>query len=389
MKGRPRGTKTSKNLIVRGDVYYFQKMIKGKRYTVSTEITASGAGEFAMAEKRARQIELEIHEGRFGLKPKVKAESTVGAWWDKYVKAHQSSVAATTYLNLLNAKRLITETVVDGKTWADLNMRTIGETDCRAMLTTLQFKCLKSPNSRRTFHSIAASVFERAVSEHLIEENPWTKFKRTTAVPRERVVTLDEQRAVWAHLQPYYQRVMTLELQAGLRVGCELARLKEADVDFVRRQIFVRRGKSSKQRIVPLTTKCAVAVREQLDQNASGNPGVERGSPQVRRKLDDKIIFPVSPRMVLREWHLAARAATVALFTSHDLRRTYGTRCAERGVPMKKLQAWMGHSDISITARFYVHLGTQSDSQLVEDVFADEGVVTTGVITPMRQAQES
>jgi len=39
--------------------------------------------------------------------------------------------------------------------------------------------------------------------------------------------------------------------------------------------------------------------------------------------------------------------------TIHDLRRTYGSRMADV-VPMHVLQKWMGHSDISVTARFYL-----------------------------------
>ena len=37
----------------------------------------------------------------------------------------------------------------------------------------------------------------------------------------------------------------------------------------------------------------------------------------------------------------------------HDLRRTYGSRIADV-VPMHVLQKWMGHSDISVTSRYYL-----------------------------------
>ncbi|MFR4113168.1 MAG: tyrosine-type recombinase/integrase [Gemmiger sp.] len=33
---------------------------------------------------------------------------------------------------------------------------------------------------------------------------------------------------------------------------------------------------------------------------------------------------------------------------------------AERGVPMKQIQNWLGHSDISTTANIYAHLDSQS-----------------------------
>jgi integrase len=41
----------------------------------------------------------------------------------------------------------------------------------------------------------------------------------------------------------------------------------------------------------------------------------------------------------------------------HDLRHTFGSRCAERGVPTSVIQRWMGHSDPKITDR-YLHAGT-------------------------------
>ncbi|MCC7388536.1 MAG: tyrosine-type recombinase/integrase [Phycisphaerales bacterium] len=37
----------------------------------------------------------------------------------------------------------------------------------------------------------------------------------------------------------------------------------------------------------------------------------------------------------------------------HDLRRTHGTRMADL-VPIDVLQERMGHSDVSVTARFYL-----------------------------------
>ncbi|MGZ6560243.1 MAG: tyrosine-type recombinase/integrase [Solirubrobacteraceae bacterium] len=38
----------------------------------------------------------------------------------------------------------------------------------------------------------------------------------------------------------------------------------------------------------------------------------------------------------------------------HDLRHTFGTRCAAAGVPLRTLQAWMGHADIK-TTMVYTH----------------------------------
>ncbi len=45
-----------------------------------------------------------------------------------------------------------------------------------------------------------------------------------------------------------------------------------------------------------------------------------------------------------------------AKLTVLDLRRTFGTRCAEAGMPVPRLQALMGHSRPEITAAYYAHL---------------------------------
>lgn len=36
----------------------------------------------------------------------------------------------------------------------------------------------------------------------------------------------------------------------------------------------------------------------------------------------------------------------------HVLRHTFGSRMAAAGVPMRRLQEWMGHRDISTTERY-------------------------------------
>lgn len=42
----------------------------------------------------------------------------------------------------------------------------------------------------------------------------------------------------------------------------------------------------------------------------------------------------------------------------HTFRRTFGTKLAKAGVPIQTLSALMGHSDISVTARYYVNVPT-------------------------------
>jgi integrase len=48
----------------------------------------------------------------------------------------------------------------------------------------------------------------------------------------------------------------------------------------------------------------------------------------------------------------------------HGLRHTFGTRMAAAGVPMRVLQEWMGHRDISTTERYADYAPSQHESEL-------------------------
>ena len=68
---------------------------------------------------------------------------------------------------------------------------------------------------------------------------------------------------------------------------------------------------------------------------------------------------------VLRNFKIVQRQAAETLEaedwvigTVHDLRRSYGTRMADV-VPMHVLMKWMGHSDISVTAKYYLDVSDQ------------------------------
>lgn len=49
-----------------------------------------------------------------------------------------------------------------------------------------------------------------------------------------------------------------------------------------------------------------------------------------------------------------------ATYSFHDLRHSCATLLFAQGVPMKEIQAWLGHSTIGTTANIYTHLDENS-----------------------------
>lgn len=53
-------------------------------------------------------------------------------------------------------------------------------------------------------------------------------------------------------------------------------------------------------------------------------------------------------------------------FNYHALRHTFATRCVEKGFDIKSLSEILGHSDVTITLRRYVHPSLDIKKQQME-----------------------
>ncbi len=85
----------------------------------------------------------------------------------------------------------------------------------------------------------------------------------------------------------------------------------------------------------------------------------------------------MEPRVCLLQYKRFLRRVGLPDYTYHALRHTFATRCVESGVDVKALSELMGHSDIKITLRRYVHpsLDTKREqlNKLLKDAQAWEG----------------
>ena len=69
----------------------------------------------------------------------------------------------------------------------------------------------------------------------------------------------------------------------------------------------------------------------------------------------------------------------------HELRHTYGSRLAMRGVPMGVIAAQLGHADTRMTERHYAHLAPSYVAETVRNSFGELGIVAeTAAVKPLR-----
>ncbi|HVY77349.1 MAG TPA: site-specific integrase [Solirubrobacterales bacterium] len=178
----------------------------------------------------------------------------------------------------------------------------------------------------------------------------------------------------------------------GLRQG-ELIALRRSDVDFGAARIRVRRNftrqafgtpKSKRgSRSVPMADRVATALREHLD--------------GLAYSADEDLVFPhphtgapLEPNSLRDRYKEALKAAALREVRFHDLRHTFGTHCAAAGVPMRTLQEWMGHAQLSTIEIYADYAPSSQEKEMVERAFAPpEDEEETGDATAFDQGADT
>lgn len=173
---------------------------------------------------------------------------------------------------------------------------------------------------------------------------------------------------------------VSLALATGLRLG-ELVRLGWADVDRRRRCLTVRKSKSRRPRVVPLSRLALQALAEQ----AKKSGGMGQVFP-ARRTWRGGWAYVDKPRESSC-WIRALKPikAAVPKFAAapgkctgrgwHLFRHTFASRAVQRGVSLYKVAQWLGHRDVR-TTQIYAHLAVGFDPDIEEA--APPGTAVTG-----------
>ena len=165
------------------------------------------------------------------------------------------------------------------------------------------------------------------------------------------VLSQQEIRRILAIAPSLKARVMlSLAYGCGMRAG-EVVRLRVGDIDGDQEIIRIVQSKGRKDRNVMLPADILGLLRdwwvERPTSQDAGVPGPQR------------VIFPgyrgkhLSARQISRLFKEAARAAGITKpVTLHTLRHSFATHLLERGVDIRIIQALLGHTKLTTTARY-------------------------------------
>ncbi len=200
------------------------------------------------------------------------------------------------------------------------------------------------------------------------------------------VLTPHEVRALLMELKGTMHLVASLLYGTGMRL-LEGLRLRVKDVEFMRREIIIREGKGSKDRVTVLPENLIAPLREQIQTAkrlhaadlSAGQANVHlphalaRKYPHAAQSWGWQFVFPSAhlshdPRTgALRRHHLhessvqkaiavaAKKAALHKPCSPHVLRHSFATHMLQNGYDIRTVQELLGHADVK-TTMIYTHV---------------------------------
>jgi integrase len=168
----------------------------------------------------------------------------------------------------------------------------------------------------------------------------------------------------------------------GLRHG-ELIALRWRDVDWSAMRVRVRQNYVLGEYGTPKSRRSTRSVPMAADVGGELDRLAQRAAGGRSEPDPDDLVFadpltggPLSKAANNRRFRKARAAARLDEgHRIHDLRHTFGTRCAAAGVAMRTLQEWMGHRDIATTQRYADYAPSAREAELIAAAFEDRGAI--------------
>lgn len=301
--------------------------------------------------------------------------------------------------------------------WGSHRINSVTTADVQQWITEL-LQSGKTPPTIRHHVWVLGQVFAYAARARAITYNP----VRDVELPTDRSVgrlpyaphflAAEEVESIAATLTEPWGALVRFMAWTGLRTG-EVAGLNVGDVDLLHSKITVRRTrsrrggtwtehtpKSGKPRTVPIVPWVADDLRALLAAHPYASvtdaplwPGTRPGghthgtaTAHLAGSPDWSVPWEAGT-FLKRRFRPTTQALGLGSPRLHDLRHTFASLCASRGVPSQQVADWMGHANDVITRQIYTHLFDTDSTRHADSLAAGgrPGATREATVTPIME----
>ncbi len=240
--------------------------------------------------------------------------------------------------------------------------------------------CKRRLSSLRQFY--AYLVEKKMVKENpfLLIDSPKTDKKFPHALYKDQIQEILKENAKRKDdLTIRDQAILSLLYYCGLRAS-ELVDLTLQDINFRTRIVRVI-GKGNKERLVPFTEECKVAVQRYINESRPSLLAKKNVSTSLLF-LSDRVSYPTmddktgeikEPKMTTRGLEyildeIEKKTGTFVGLHPHLLRHSFATHLLENGADLRVIQELLGHASLN-TTQVYTHMSSEAMKQAYIDAF--------------------
>lgn len=270
-------------------------------------------------------------------------------WYKKYRAPKIKSSTAKTYEHLISVLR-------ENKLGALqlLEVRTEHLQDFLLSIT--------AANTREKFCDLLNGAFKKAVALDYLRKNPveLVEIPAAKSKPR-RAYSFEEQNKMLAELPPRYAAVFRFLCCSGLRIG-EFVALREENIDRHRHLMWITESiaANESERTSPKTESSVRAV------------------PYLDDLFDDIKLGSYTYNGVKKAFKTALNKSGITGVFIHNTRHTFSSLCYHYGIQDKYIQAWLGHSTVSMTLDTYTHIMDTGKSPITDYITRLRDIYTHG-----------